>query len=99
MIALHEKLMLDFSKGIYKVAQIIRSGFGSPNLRAILQHASKQKMFLKSGNKCRLHVSFFHFSFIKTGVSEKFSFPSVDLNMHAEFSSGTPYLESGVLQG
>lgn len=50
MIALREKLILDFSKGIYKIAQIIRSGFGSPNLRAVLQH-SKQKMLLKSGNK------------------------------------------------
>ncbi|TFK15720.1 transmembrane protein 161B [Platysternon megacephalum] len=48
MITLSEKLILDCSKGIYKVAQILKSGFGSPNLCAVLQHASKQKIILKS---------------------------------------------------
>lgn len=51
MIALSEKLILDCSKGIYKVAQILKTGFGSPNLCAALQHASKQKILLKSGTK------------------------------------------------
>ncbi|XP_010723808.1 phosphatidylinositol 3-kinase regulatory subunit alpha-like [Meleagris gallopavo] len=48
MFALSEKLILDCSKGIYKIAQILKSGFGSPNLCAVLQHASKQKILLKS---------------------------------------------------
>lgn len=51
MIALSEKLILDCSKGIYKVAQILKTGFGSPNLCDVLQHASKQKILLKSGTK------------------------------------------------
>jgi len=58
MIALSEKLILDCGKGIYKVAQILKSGFGSPNLCAVLQRASKQKILLKSGTKSRLHVRF-----------------------------------------
>ncbi|XP_074022771.1 phosphatidylinositol 3-kinase regulatory subunit alpha isoform X2 [Numenius arquata] len=48
MIALSEKLILDCSKGIYKVTQILTSGFRSPKLCAVLQHASKQKTLLKS---------------------------------------------------
>lgn len=63
MIALSEKLILDCNKGIYKVAQILKSGFGSANLCAVLQHASKQKILLKSGTKWRLHVSFCAFCF------------------------------------
>lgn len=63
MIALSEKLILDCSKGIYKVAQILKSGFGSSNLCAVLQHASKPKILLKPGTKCRLHVSFFSLLF------------------------------------
>ncbi|XP_010221415.1 PREDICTED: phosphatidylinositol 3-kinase regulatory subunit alpha isoform X1 [Tinamus guttatus] len=49
MITLSEKLILDCSKGISKVAQILKGGFGSPSLSAVLQHASKQKILLKSG--------------------------------------------------
>lgn len=86
MIALSEKLILDCSKGIYKVAQILKSGFSSPNLCAVVQHASKQKILLKSGTKCRLRVGFCFLLFY-----------SVDLNMHAEFSSGPCNLESGLL--
>ncbi|XP_077203411.1 phosphatidylinositol 3-kinase regulatory subunit alpha isoform X2 [Paroedura picta] len=47
MITLSEKLILDCSKGICKVAQVLKNGLGSPRLCAALQHASKQKIILK----------------------------------------------------
>lgn len=49
MITLSEKLILDCSKGIGKVAQILKNGLGSPSVCAVLQHTSKQKIILKSG--------------------------------------------------
>ncbi|XP_034296928.1 phosphatidylinositol 3-kinase regulatory subunit alpha isoform X2 [Pantherophis guttatus] len=48
MITLSEKLILDCSKEISKVVQILKSGLGSPNLWAVLQRTSKQKILLKS---------------------------------------------------
>lgn len=40
---------------------------------------------------------FLQLSFTKTDLSRKFSFPSVNLNMHAGFSPVTPKLELGLL--
>ncbi|KAG8131036.1 hypothetical protein E2320_017593, partial [Naja naja] len=48
MITLTEKLILDCSKEICKIVQILKSGLGSPNLWAVLQRTSKQKIVLKS---------------------------------------------------
>lgn len=61
MITLSEKLILDCSKGISKVAQILKNGLGSPNVCAVLQHASKQKKIFKSGTGCRQLVGFYYF--------------------------------------
>lgn len=49
MITLSEKLVLDCSKGLCKVVQILKSELGSPNLWAVLQRISKQKIVLKPG--------------------------------------------------
>ncbi|XP_025057177.1 phosphatidylinositol 3-kinase regulatory subunit alpha isoform X2 [Alligator sinensis] len=64
MINLSEKLILDCSKGIYKVAQIIKSGFSSSNLCAVLQQSSKQQIILKS-------------AFALPDLTEQFSPPEV----------------------
>lgn len=60
MITLREKLILDCTKGICKVAQILKNGLGSPSLCAALQHTSKQKIILKSGICCKLLVKFYY---------------------------------------
>lgn len=62
MITLSEKLILDCSKGISKVARILKNGLGPPNLCAVLHHASKQKIVLKSGTGFGLLVRVYYFS-------------------------------------
>lgn len=59
MITLSEKLILDCSKEICKVVQILKSGLGSPNLWAVLQRTSKQKILLKSGTGCYVLFLFY----------------------------------------
>ncbi|XP_048358841.1 phosphatidylinositol 3-kinase regulatory subunit alpha isoform X2 [Sphaerodactylus townsendi] len=64
MITLREKLILDCSKGICKVAQILKNGLGSPSICAVLQRTSKQKIILKS-------------AFTLPDLSEQFSPPDI----------------------
>ncbi|XP_041430264.1 phosphatidylinositol 3-kinase regulatory subunit alpha isoform X1 [Xenopus laevis] len=46
MIALSEKLIVDCSKGINKVAKFLKGGFGAPKLQAVFQHSCKQAKIL-----------------------------------------------------
>ncbi|XP_029431701.1 phosphatidylinositol 3-kinase regulatory subunit alpha isoform X2 [Rhinatrema bivittatum] len=49
MITLSEKLILDCSKGICKVAKILKDGLTTPKLFAARQQTSKPSLILKSG--------------------------------------------------
>ncbi|XP_018100541.1 phosphoinositide-3-kinase regulatory subunit 1 L homeolog isoform X2 [Xenopus laevis] len=46
MIALSEKLIVDCSKGINKVAKFLKGGFGAPKLQSVFQHNCKQAKIL-----------------------------------------------------
>lgn len=46
MIALSEKLIVDCSKGIIKVAKFLKGGFGAPKLQAVFQNAKQAKILL-----------------------------------------------------
>ncbi|XP_072272428.1 phosphatidylinositol 3-kinase regulatory subunit alpha isoform X1 [Pyxicephalus adspersus] len=46
MIALSEKLIVDCSKGINKVAKFLKGGFGAPKLQAVFQNSKQAKILL-----------------------------------------------------
>ncbi|XP_030049075.1 phosphatidylinositol 3-kinase regulatory subunit alpha isoform X2 [Microcaecilia unicolor] len=65
MIALSEKLIFDCSKGISKVAKILKDGLNAPKLYAALQQTSKTSLILKTGSP----------AFALPDLSDQFSSP------------------------
>lgn len=93
MITLSEKLILDCSKGICKVAQILKNGLGSPSLCAALQHASKQKRILKSGIGCKLLVKFYYMHVLPQNGMLKVGLSSFDVCVVLCSVTSNPYSE------